>query len=104
MSLSKNENETLTDAEDIATAFNNYFSTTGEKLAKNIENQNNFPFTHFLKNRLSSSIYLNPPCFEEVYAELCSLNFKKIYRTRRYPTYLVKLAAPFLTRHGVNTA
>ena len=80
--------------------FNNYFSTIGETLAKNIEKHHILSYTYFLKNRIFSSFFC-PSSVAEVYTELCSLKSKKIYSPDDIPSYFAKLAAsiisPYLT-------
>ena len=41
----------------IANTLNNYFSTIGKKLAKNIKKHDLLSYTHYLKNRISSSFF-----------------------------------------------
>ena len=88
--------ENLSNAEDIAKTLNNYFSTIGEKLAKNIEKHDILSYIHFLKKRISSSFFLNPPSIAEVYTELCLLKLKKSTGLNDIPFYFVKLAAPVI--------
>ena len=57
ISLLETDGENFSNAEDIANTSNNYFSTIGEKLAKNIEKHDILSYTHFLKNRISSSFF-----------------------------------------------
>ena len=71
ISLLEVDGENLSNAEDIGDTLNNYFSTIGEKLAKNIGKNNTLSYTHFLKNRIPFS--LNPPSIAQVYTELCLL-------------------------------
>ena len=96
ISLLETDGENLSNAEDIANTLNNYFTTIGEKLAKNIEKYNILSYTHFLKNRISFSFFLNPPSIAEVYNELCSLKLKKPTGPDDKPSYFVKLAAPII--------
>ena len=92
ISLLETDGENLSNAEDIANTLNNYFSTIGEKLAKNIKKQDLLFYTHYLKNRISSSFFLNPPSIAEVYNEICSLKLKKSTGPDDIPSYFVKLA------------
>ena len=57
ISLLETYDENLSNAEDIANTLNNYFSTIGEKLAKNIKKLDIHSYTHILKNRISCSFF-----------------------------------------------
>ena len=59
ISFLETDGENLSNAKDIANTLNNYFSTIGEKLAKNIEKHDilSFTYTHFLKNRIFSLFF-----------------------------------------------
>ena len=98
ISLLETDGKNLSNAEDIANTLNNYFSTIGKKLAKNIKKHDLLSYTHYLKNRISSFFFLNPPSIAEVYNEICSLKMKKSTGPDDIPSYFVKLAAP-LFRH-----
>jgi len=54
-----NENK-INDPEKILAQLNEYFGAIGEKLAGKFSNNNETEFRKFLRNRISSSIYLEP--------------------------------------------
>ena len=95
--LRQTDGENLSNAKNIANTSNNSFSTIGEKLAENIKKHDILSYTHFLKNRISSSFFLNPPSIAEVYAELCLLSLTKSTGPDDIPSYFVKLAAPIIS-------
>ena len=96
-SFLETDGEKVSNAEDIANTLNNYFSTIGKKLAENIEKYDTVSYTHFLKNRISSSFLLNAPSIAEVYTELCSLKLKKSTGPDDIPSYFIMLAAPIIS-------
>ena len=57
ISFLETDGENFSNAGDIANTLNNYFSTIGEKLAENIKKHDILSYTHFLKNRISSSFF-----------------------------------------------
>ena len=96
-SFLETDGENLSNAVDIANTLNNYFSAIREKLAKNINKHGILSYTHFLKNRISFSFFLNPPSIAEIYTEPRSLKFKKSTGPDNIPSYFVELAAPIIS-------
>ena len=66
-------------------------------MPKNIKKHDLLSYTQYLKNRLSSSFFLNPPSISEVYDEICSLRLKKSTGPDDIPSYFVQLAAPIIS-------
>ena len=91
------DGENLSNAEDIVNTSTNYFSTIGEKLAKNIQKHDIHSYTHFLKNRIFSSFFVSQSSIAEFYTEQCSPKLKKSTSPDDNPFYFVKLVAPFIS-------
>ena len=66
-------------------------------MPKNIKKHDLHSYTQYLKNRLSSSFFLNPPSIAEVYDEICSLRLKNSTGPDDIPSYFVQLAAPIIS-------
>ena len=70
-------NKTTTSSIEISNILNKYFSNIGKNLASLCNNSLNTNFTKFIKNSVSSSIYLEPPQIDEIFKIILSLNPKK---------------------------
>ena len=68
-------NANLTNDQDIANAFNDFFVSIGEKLAANIDS--NTDALSYLDAPVNESIYLNPVSDEEICAEIHNLKIGK---------------------------
>ena len=55
--------------------FNNFFSTIGEKLTDKFSDSKTYK--QFLQNRVSSTVYMEPPKINEVINVINSLNLHK---------------------------
>ena len=66
----------ITYKQKILDEFNKFFSTIGEKLAENFDS-NEGGFAHFLRNKVKSSIYFDPPRINEVTNLINSLILRK---------------------------
>ena len=66
----------ITDKQKFVNEFNEFFSTIKEKLAENFDS-NDSGFAHFLRNKVKSSIYFDPPRINEVINLINSLNLSK---------------------------
>ena len=88
-------------SQEIAHTFNDYFSTVGITLANTIKNKDKTGYLTYLDNKVSSSLYLNPPTYVEVYGILNSLNIKTSTGPDDIPPYFIKTTASVLTPYLV---
>ena len=72
--------------------FNNFFCTIGNKLANSMSKDTSNKYKTFLKQRISSSIFLEPPSLNEVINCIHSLNVNKAVGHDNIPAYFVKIA------------
>ena len=95
-----NINQEIVSKSDIAEKFNDFFCTIGEKLANKISTQNPRNFKCFMKHRISTSIFLEPPNLYEITNNLRNLNVNKAMGHDNLPAYFLKIAsnviAPYL--------
>ena len=54
------------DQQTILEKFNEFFSTIGEDLANDLNSSDDNAYKRFLRDRVKSSIFLEPPCVNEV--------------------------------------
>ena len=78
---------------DIAEKFNDFFCTIGEKLANKISTQDPRNFKCFMKHRISTSIFLEPPNLYEITDNLRNLNVNKAMGQDNLPAYFLKIAS-----------
>ena len=62
---------------DIAENFNKYFCGVGRTLANNINCNNSISFKNYMKNRVSSSMFLRPTCATEILRIINQMNLNK---------------------------
>ena len=96
-----NHNGTLiNDQNAITNCLNNYFCSIGESLASSCKTDNKSSFLKYLTNRISSSIFLEPPSINEIINSINSLsNFKAVDHDNIHPMFLKTsspLIAPYL--------
>ena len=77
------------DPTEIANCLNKYFCTIGEKLAQNVQTNNDLNYKKYLKNPVSSTIFLQPTQVSEVYNAIMSLNTNKSPGFDNIPAYFV---------------
>ncbi len=71
----KVENKVLTEDKKMADAFNNYFSTIGENMARKYEKGDDYK--DYLTESISSNLFLSPITEQELFREICKLPAKK---------------------------
>ena len=85
---------------EVAENFNKFFCSIGENLAKDIPCQNNRKFMSYLRNRNSSSMFLETPKLDEIIDSLKSLSVNKAVGQDNIPAFFIKTAnliiAPYL--------
>ena len=82
----------ITDKQKILNEFfNEFFSTIGEKLAENFDS-NDSGFAHFLRYKVKSSIYFDPPRINEVINLINSLNLSKAVGHDNIAPYFLRVA------------
>ena len=69
------DNDKLTNKEDIAQQFNNFFSTIGETVSNNVPDTD-VPFTDFLPPNHNRSMFLTPVTNEEILTTTSKLKAK----------------------------
>ena len=92
----KTDGITADDPTEIANCLNKYFCTIGEKLAQNVQTNNDLNYRTYLKNPVSSTIFLQPTQVSEVYTAIMSLNTNKSPGFDNIPAYFVRSAAKIL--------
>ena len=70
-------NKSVTDGEEIANRFNDYFANVGYDLARKINVDTSLTFKSYLKGNFMDSMLLSPVCEAEVKKELESLDASK---------------------------
>ena len=73
--------------------FNDFFCTTGEKLANVIPTQNPLNFKTFLKHRISSSLFLEPSNLYEMIDILRALKVNKVVGHDNLPACYLKIVS-----------
>ena len=81
----------VSDLERITHAFNKIFVNVGSDSAQN--SSSNYSHTHFLRNRVSSSIVLSSPSPQEVASELKPLKTNKSSGDDQIPLSFITIAA-----------
>ena len=80
--------------------FNNFCCSIGKDLAQKISTLSSNRFKSSLKNRVSSSIFLEPPNISEIVALMQTLDVKKAVRHDNIPAFFIKVSkfviAPYL--------
>ena len=80
--------------------FHDFFCAIGEKLANIIPTQNPLKFKTFLKHRISSSLFLEPPNLYEIIDMLRAIKMNKAVGHDDLPAYYLKIVfnviAPYL--------
>ena len=86
----------------MAEHFNNFFRTTGKRLAGKMENSSSQSVTRYLTDRVSSSIFLEPVDEREIISTINLLPMKKSVGHNNIPVTFIKLVvkiiAPFLIK------
>ena len=86
----------ITDKQKILNEFNEFFSTIGERaMAENFDS-NDSGFAHFLRNKVKSSIYFDPPRINEVINLINSLNLSKGVGHDNIAPYFLRVASNIL--------
>ena len=85
----------ITDKQKILNEFNEFFSTIGEKLAENFDS-NGSGFAHFLRDKVKSSMYFDPPRINEVINLINSLNLSKAVGHDNIAPYFLRVASNIL--------
>ena len=89
-------NQTITDPKEIATAFNKFFSSIGQKLADSIPVAGKDPLA-FMGPSQPNSFYLSPVTAVEIEKEISSSNSSKAVGPFSIPVYLLKLLSTYLS-------
>ena len=76
--LSLDNGDTITNPQDIANTFNNYFASTAETMKKSIKYSHKH-FSSYLSNESSSAIFLKPTVKEKITNIISSLNSNKVF-------------------------
>ena len=92
---------TPTDPKSILNSFNKFFCTIGKNLADDIPQSGNIqPYSNYLSNRVSHSLFLKSPCTAEISDVIFSLNTNKAIGHNDISAFFLKVAsgiiAPYL--------
>ena len=82
----------ITDKQKILNEFNEFFSTIGEKLVENFDS-NNSGFAPFIRNKVKSSMYFDPPRINGVLNLINSLNSSKAVGHDNIAPYFLRVAS-----------
>ena len=89
----------ITDQQTILEKFNEFFSTIGENLVNDLNSRDdNNAYKQFIRNKIKSSIFLEPPRVNEVMIVINSLNFHKSHGhdDTSIPPFLLQVASSIL--------
>ena len=92
----KIDNQEIFDGNKIVKKFNTHFTTVGKKLANKINTLNN-AFRKFLKPRVTSTMFLEPPRSTEVYNYIHSLGLHKSSGHDNIDSYCIRVASEAVT-------
>ena len=92
----KQDGDVITDPKVITQKFCEYFSSIGSNLASKISSHSNFDYKHYLRNRVSSSLFFQPTSPAEVMQQMYSLNIKKSCGYDGISAYFLQSAASVL--------
>ena len=81
--------------------FNNFFCSIGKNLAQKISTLPSDRFKSYLKNRVSSSMFLEPPNISEVVALMQALDVNKAVGHDNIPAFFIKVSK-FVTASYLN--
>ena len=90
------DNVTITDQQRILDEFNHFFSKVGENLASEFSTNDEAAFELFLQNRVSPSIFMEPPRVNEVINIINSLNLNKSVGHDNISPYFLRVASDTL--------
>ena len=90
------DNVTVTDQQRILDEFNHFFSKVGENLASEFSTNDEAAFELFLQNRVSPSIFMEPPRVNEVINIINSLNLNKSVGHDNISPYFLRVASDTL--------
>ena len=91
------DDEEITVSSAIAEKFNQHFASIGKNLADKIQNNDNNKFSKYLSQRSSSSMYLEPPRYNEVYNLIHSLGLHKSSGHDNIHSYYIQIACDAIT-------
>ena len=86
----------IDDPTEVANCLNKHFCSVGKKLAQKVQNLNEINYTTYLKDSISSSIFLHPTQVSEVYNAIMSLNSYKSPGYDNIPVYFIRSVAEIL--------
>ena len=86
----------IDDPTEVANCLNKHFCSIGKKLAQKVQNLNEINYTTYLKDSISSSIFLHPTQVSEVYNAIMSLNSYKSPGYDNIPVYFIRSVAEIL--------
>ena len=90
------EGRTISDPQNIAVIFNNFFTSIGKNIQKKIF-QTKKNFSNFLKDPITDTFFISPTTPEEVYKSIQELQVNKSLRPNSIPTKILKLAKDTLS-------
>ena len=82
----------ITDQQTILEKFNEFFSTIGENLANDLNSSDNNACKQFIRNKIKSSIFLEPPRVNEIIIVINSLNSHKSHGHIDIPPFFLQVA------------
>ena len=91
-----NEKE-ITEKQSILEEFSKYFSNIGENLADKFKSDNPETYKLYLRNKVKSSIFMEPPRVNEVKNLMNSLNLRKSVGHDNISSYYLRIASDILS-------
>ena len=85
----------ITDPKQVANTFNDYFSSIGTSLQKNIHHYGK-NFTHYLGNANEHTFFIRPTSQEEVCNQIINLNSNKAEGPSSIPTNVLNLFTKYM--------
>ena len=88
---------TISDYQNVADKFNNFFCSIGSNLANNFSNTSFKSFSTYLNKQVSSSIYLNIPNPTEIFNAIYSIKNNKDVGHDEIPAFFFPIASSVIT-------
>ena len=91
----QNDNKVISDSNGITDTFNRHFASIGKKLASQVSSPNSYK--NFLKSKILSSIFLEPPRYNEVYNLIHSLGLRRAAGNDGIDSYFIRISCDVIT-------
>ena len=89
------DNKVISDSNGITETFNRHFASIGKKLASQVSSPNSCK--NFLKSKILSSIFLEPPRYNEVYNLIHSVGLRRAAGSDGIDSYFIRISCDVIT-------